>query len=277
MDLDLKKINKIGIGTQSMAGDDPICGYGPANDNNSLKTLEYALELGINWIDTAPNYGQGHAEKLISNHQDRFFIFTKCGIVWNEKGQTRRDLSPIWIRKDLENSLKRLKRDYIDGYMIHWVDPLYPITRSWEILIELKNDKVRYIGISNLTIKQLRTCHAIYPIDFVQYRYNLIDRQVEKDVVPFCKENNIPFFAYSPLKSGLLFENFNSNYHPNDWRNKNSNFYGKGLENNLILANELKKQTDLKLEQYAIKWLLDKNVYPIIGTKNKKKLEVIMG
>lgn len=198
--------------------------WGNTNENDAIAAIHAALECGVNTIDTAAIYGMGLSEQIVARaiqgKRDQFVIATKCGMRWDTEEGTdpwpQQDLTgkPIIIRKntkpksiafECEQSLKRLRIDVIDLYQIHWPDSTTPIEDSWKAMAELKKQgKVRAIGVSNFNLDQLKQAHAVYPVDSIQSPYSLIRRDIEKDIVPFCKHNGISIIAYSPMERGLL-------------------------------------------------------------------------
>jgi methylglyoxal reductase len=198
--------------------------WGGANEKDSIAAIHASLDRGINTLDTAAIYGMGYSEEVIKKatvgRRDRIIIATKCGMRWNSN-----EGADPWPQKDLqgksvmilnnsrpdsifyecEQSLKRLGVEVIDLYQIHWPDPSTPIEQSWEAMVKLKQQgKVRAIGVSNYSLEQLKQAHAVHPVDSIQPPYSLLRRNIEEDVLPFCKENKISVLVYSPLERGLL-------------------------------------------------------------------------
>jgi len=222
-------LTEIGLGTWAIGGPWDW-GWGKQNDKDSIAAIRRALELGINWIDTAAIYGLGHAEevvaKAIEGRRKDVFLATKCGLVWDDRGRVKNNLHPESIRKEAEDSLRRLKTDVIDLYQIHWPDPNASLARAWETMVKLKKEgKVRYIGVSNFDVPQLKTCLKIAPVQSLQPPYHLLRREIEAEILPFCKENGIGVVVYSPMASGLLTGKFDpGRLAPDDWRHKVSDF-----------------------------------------------------
>ncbi len=198
--------------------------WGGTNEKDAIDAIVKSIANGINTIDTAAIYGMGLSEeivgKAIAGNRDNVIIATKCGMRWNSsegsdpwpqkdlKGSSiiiRKNSKPDSIFYEWEQSAKRLRTDFIDLYQIHWPDSTTPIEDSWNAMVKLKREgKVRAIGVSNYSLEQLRTAHAIHPVDSIQPPYSLIRRDIEKDIVPFCIKENISILAYSPLERGLL-------------------------------------------------------------------------
>ncbi len=219
------EITRVGIGTAPI-GSTPgwRIYWGPQDESEAIRTIEAALDLGVNWIDTAPFYGWGGAERIVGKalqgKRDKAYIFTKCGTLQKEQGGEREDLSPASIRRELETSLRNLHTDYIDLYQFHDPDPNTPIEESWTAMQTLiKEGKVRYGGLSNHTIELMERAMTIAPITSNQHQYNLLNREIENDVLPFSQQHTIGVLCWSPLASGFLADGFNlDNLDPNDFR-----------------------------------------------------------
>lgn len=208
-------ITPVGLGTWAIGGKGPTS-WGPQKDKDSIAAIRRALELGINWIDTAPIYGLGHAEKVVAkalkglSTAERPFVFTKCGLVWDRKRQVSHCLKPQTVRDEIEQSLKRLKVDVLDLVQIHW--PALPkgapspdIEAAWETLDTLVHQgKIRHIGVSNFDESQLLRIGAIEPVTSNQPPYSMLMREAEEGPLPYCKDAGIGVLVYSPMHSGLL-------------------------------------------------------------------------
>lgn len=209
----------IGLGTWAIGGGS---WWGETDDSESIKTIQAAIDCGVTLIDTAPAYGWGHSEeivgKAIKGRRDKVVLSTKCGLWWDDNEGTfffemegyrvKRSLKPSIIKKEIEMSLKRLGVEYIDLYHTHWqsVEPdKTPIAETMEALLKLKEQgKIKSIGVSNVNVTELKEYQAVGVLDACQTRYSMLDRVIEKDILPFCRENNISVLAYSPLEQGLL-------------------------------------------------------------------------
>ncbi len=219
------EITRVGIGTAPI-GSTPgwRIYWGPQDESEAIRTIEAALDLGVNWIDTAPFYGWGGAERIVGKalqgKRDKAYIFTKCGTLQKEQGGEREDLSPASIRRELETSLRNLHTDYIDLYQFHDPDPNTPIEESWTAMQTLiKEGKVRYGGLSNHTIELMERAMTIAPNTSNQHQYNLLNREIENDVLPFSQQHTIGVLCWSPLASGFLADGFDlDNLDPNDFR-----------------------------------------------------------
>lgn len=203
------RITPIGVGAWAMGGGDWAFSWGSQEDEQSIAAIHTALDAGVNWIDTAPVYGLGHSEEVvgraIAGRSKRPYIFTKCSLVWNEKRAISRSLKADSIRREVEASLRRLKVDVIDLYQLHWPDPDAEIEEGWRTAAELqKEGKVRWIGVSNFNVEQMKRAQKIARITSLQPNYNIVTREIEQDVLPYCREQGIGVIVYSPMKSGLL-------------------------------------------------------------------------
>ena len=205
-DMDL---TRIGLGAWAIGGGGWKFAWGPQDDNASIAAIRTALDAGVNWIDTAAVYGLGHSEEVVARALDGIphkpYVFTKCERVWNEQREISSSLKRDSIRGELEGSLRRLKRDVIDLYQIHWPEPDADIEEGWETMAKLREEgKVRWIGVSNFNAAQMERAQRIAPITSLQPPYNLLTRGVEESILPFAQKNGIGVVVYSPMKSGLL-------------------------------------------------------------------------
>ena len=219
------EITRVGIGTAPIGSTpDWRIYWGPQDESEAIRTIETALDLGINWADTAPFYGWGKAERIVGKalrgKRDRVYIFTKCGTLRNEQGIEREDLSPANIRREVETSLRNLQTDYIDLYQFHDPDPNTPIEESWAAMQTLiQEGKVRYGGLSNHTIELMQRAMTVAPITSNQHQYNLLNRDIERDVLPFSLQHDIGVLCWSPLASGFLADGFDlESLDPHDFR-----------------------------------------------------------
>lgn len=264
------QLSEIGLGAWAIGG--PWSwGWGEQDDQQSILTIHRALDNGINWIDTAAVYGLGHSEEIVARasagRRQSVFIATKCGLPWDERRRITNNLHPASIRKECENSLKRLKTDYIDLYQCHWPHKNVPVEDSWGAMTRLKEEgKVRFIGVSNFGVDLLERCQAIEPLQSLQPPYSLVNRDIEKDILPWCQENQVGVIPYSPLQSGLLTGKFSSDFletlAEDDWRKKGVNEFFKEPKFSKILAvvDQLRPIADSyqkTIAQLAIAWVLN--------------------
>jgi len=218
-------ITRVGIGSAPI-GSVPSWRiyWGPQDESEAIRAIEAALDLGVNWIDTAPFYGWGRGEQIVGKalrgKRDRVYIFTKCGTLQDGQGGEREDLTPASIRREVEASLRNLQTDYIDLYQFHDPDPNTPIEESWAAMQTLiQEGKVRYGGLSNHTIELMQQAMAIAPVISNQHQYSLLNRAIERDVLPFSQQQNIGVLCWSPLASGFLTDGFNlESLDPQDFR-----------------------------------------------------------
>ena len=262
------EFTRIGLGTWAMGGPDWQFGWGPQDDKNSIKTIYKALDNGINWIDTAAVYGLGHSEtvvgKALKGMSRKPFIASKCSRVWNEKKELGSNLKRDNIRAECESSLKRLQTETIDLYQLHWPRPDEDIEEGWSAVAELiKEGKVRYGGVCNFNVQQLKRIQPIHPVASLQPPYSMLVRGIEEELLPYCGENNIGVVAYSPMYKGLLTGKFTreraENLPESDHRSRDPHFKEPELTLNLELVEGLKKIAGTNgktVLQLAIAWVL---------------------
>ena len=277
------KLSRIGFGAWAIGGPWQF-GWGPSDDAQSRQAIETALAAGINWIDTAPAYGLGHSEKIISevvhDQRENLFIATKAGLIWDDQGTVERNLHPLHLRRELEDSLRRLNTDYIDLYQFHWPDKAHPVEKSWELMAQFKAEgKVRFLGVSNFTVELMERCQKIHPIDSLQPPYNLVQREIEAEILPYCLAHQIGVIGYSPMQSGLLTGRFDRNrLAPDDWR------YGHPMYNYPLLSMFLEFIEELRpiaakynktVGQLAIRWVLSHSAITvaIVGARNSEQVK----
>ena len=267
-------------------------GWSTQSNTDSIAAIHRALELGINWIDTAAIYGLGHSETIVAKALstwtgERPYLFTKCGMVWDDNGKVDYSLCAASIRREVEASLYRLEVETIDLYQIHWpADDAAETEEGWTELAKLKEEgKVRWIGTSNFSADELRAAQKIAPVTSLQPPYSLIKRDIEKDVLPLCAAKNIGVIAYSPMASGLLTGAMNrervEKFPADDWRRNNPEFKEPKLSIHLQLVERLRKVGErhgLTPGQIAIAWTLREHVVTgaIVGARNAKQVDEIM-
>jgi aryl-alcohol dehydrogenase-like predicted oxidoreductase len=225
-------------------------GWGEQNDQDSVGAIKAALDAGINWIDTAAVYGLGHSEEVVAKAlqgiSKRPYIFTKCERRWDEKGKIFPSLKKDSVRKECEDSLRRLKVDVIDLYQVHWPQPDEEIEEGWAEMACLQQEgKVRWIGVSNFNIEQMKRAQKIAPITSLQPPYSLLTRDVETEILPFCQQHGIGVIVYSPMRAGLLTGKMTKeraqNLPEDDWRRRNPDFQEPRLSRNLQLVEILRR------------------------------------
>jgi aryl-alcohol dehydrogenase-like predicted oxidoreductase len=284
-------ITPVGFGAWAIGGGDWQFGWGSQEDQDSINAIHRALDLGMNWIDTAAVYGLGHSEEVVARalkgRSQRPYVFTKCSLIWNEQREIGRSLKADSLRREVEASLRRLQLDVIDLYQIHWPLPDEDIEEGWSTLAKLKEEgKVRYIGVSNFNVKQLRRAQAIAPITSLQPPYSLIKRDVDRKILPFCLENNIGVIVYAPMQSGLLTGSMSAervaNMPSDDWRKRNEEFQEPRLSRNLKLVDLLRQigqPHERSPGEVAIAWTLRLPAVTaaIVGGRNAQQVEGIIG
>lgn len=273
-----EKLSSIGLGCMSMSH-----AYGVPDDEESIATLHLALELGINFWDTADVYGNGKNEELISKvlgpNRQKVFIATKFGFTQNADGIMTFNGSTSYMRTAVEKSLKRLGVDTIDLYYAHRIDPNIPVEEMVGSMADLVEEgKIRYIGLSEISVTSIRKAHAVHPIAAVQSEYSLLTRDVEKNVLPVCKELGITFVPFSPLSRGLMTNTLNLTALPDtDFRKKLPRYQQEHQQNNESLTSafaQLAKGLGCSPAQLALAWILAQgdHIIPIPGTKKRKNL-----
>ena len=284
-------ITPVGFGSWAVGGGGWQFAWGEQDDSQSIAAIHRALDLGMNWIDTAAVYGLGHSEEIVSKAvaglSNQPYIFTKCSLVWDSNGAITHSLKRDSIRKEVEGSLKRLRVETIDLYQIHWPDPEAEIEEGWTTLAELKREgKVRYIGVSNFDVAQMKRAQAIAPIDSLQPPYSLIHPDVEDEILPFCEANNIGVIVYSPMMSGLLSGRMTreriANFSDDDWRSRSADFQEPRLSRNLQLAELLRNigsRHGRSAGEVAIAWTLRLPAVTgaIVGGRGPEQVEGIIG
>jgi len=287
------KITPVGYGAWAIGGSGWQFAWGPQDDNDSIAAIHRSLELGVNWIDTAAVYGLGHSEEVVGRalkswSGSRPYVFTKCTRRQDESGQVRTVLKSASIREELEGSLGRLQVDTIDLYQIHW--PPNPdssdLEEGWYTLSNLQREgKVRWIGVSNFNVDQLRRASAVAPVTSLQPRYSLIHREVETEMLPYCERHGIGVIVYSPMGSGLLTGAMTreriAGLPNDDWRKRHADFMEPSLSRNLSLVELLKqiaRNYGRSPGEVAIAWTLQNPAVTgaIVGARNARQADGVM-
>ena len=286
-------ITPVGYGAWAIGGSGWQFAWGSQNDKDSVAAIHRSLELGVNWIDTAAVYGLGHSEEVVARalkswSGPRPYIFTKCGLRWDKSGQVQKVLNAASIRGEVEDSLRRLGVEVIDLYQIHWPPDTdsAELEEGWSTLADLKREgKVRYIGVSNFDVHQLKRAQAIAPVTSLQPPYSLIHRDVETDILPYCRKENIGVIVYSPMASGLLTGAMTreriAKLPKDDWRRGHADFTEPNLARNLALVDTLKeigRQHGRSAGEVAVAWTLQNPAVTgaIVGARNAKQAEGVM-
>jgi aryl-alcohol dehydrogenase-like predicted oxidoreductase len=286
------QITTIGFGAWAIGGTGYEFAWGPQDDQASIEAIHRALDLGINWIDTAAGYGVGHSEEIIAKALagwmgSRPYIFTKCGLRWDDQGKIHKNLSAESIQNECEDSLRRLDVEAIDLYQIHWpTETLEDIDEAWGVLAKLqKEGKVRWIGVSNFDVNQMKRAQAIAPVTSLQPPYSLLRREIEPEILPFCQQDGIGVIVYSPMYSGLLTGAMTreraANLPENDWRKRDAEFNEPNLSQNLLLVERLAAigaRYGRSAGEVAIAWTLHSSgvTGAIVGARSAKQVDGVM-
>jgi aryl-alcohol dehydrogenase-like predicted oxidoreductase len=294
------QITPIGFGAWAIGGEWRF-GWGPQDDAESIASIRRAVEVGINWIDTAAVYGLGHSEEVVAQALDGFsandrpLVFTKCSLVWNEARVVKHNLNPASVRKEVEASLRRLRVDRIDLYQIHW--PEWPaadtdenpgsIEEAWSTLAALQKDgALRHIGVSNFNVAQLERAEAIAPVASLQPPYSLLRRDIEESVLPWCEAHRVGTIVYSPMQSGLLSGSMTREriaaLPEGDWRRNNPRFKEPDLSRNLAIVEKLREigaRHQKSPGEVAIAWTLRLPAVTgaIVGARSAAQVDGFIG
>ncbi len=280
-------ITPIGIGTWAIGGPDGNWNWGPQDDQDSIAAIHKAMDLGINWIDTAPAYGKGHSEEIVGKAlkglSPKPYVFTKNSLVWGDDRVIYNSLKADSIRRECENSLRRLGVEALDLWQIHWPNPDGDIEEGWAEMAKLqKAGKVRWIAVSNFSPSQIKRAQAIAPVTSLQPPYSAIRRDVEEEVLPFCAKNNIGVIVYSPMQAGLLSGRMTrekiQNLAPGDWRRNSDHFQEPKLTKNLNLQTAFSKiaaRHGYQAGVAALAWVLRRNEVTgaIVGVRSPQQVE----
>ncbi len=293
------EISRVGLGAWAIGGADWTFGWGQQDDTDSVAAIHRAVELGINWIDTAAVYGLGHSEVVVAralrdlSGSERPLVFTKCSRVWTPRGKIRHSLKADSVRREIEDSLRRLDVSSIDLYQIH--SPCYPadgpapeIEEGWETLLRLRDEgKVRHIGVSNFNVEQLERLRPIAQVGSLQSVYSLLRRDIEKELLPYCLEQEIGVIVYSPMASGLLTGKMSreriASLPSDDWRKtKSLEFQEPRLSENLALADRLTAlaaRNGTTVAELAVAWTLRHPAVSgaIVGARRANQIDDFVG
>jgi aryl-alcohol dehydrogenase-like predicted oxidoreductase len=268
------EITTVGFGAWAAGGGGWSFGWGPQDDAESIAAMRHALELGVNWIDTAAVYGLGHSEEVVGRclrelpAPERPLIFTKCGLTWDSSNPmevARRILKPETIRRECEASLRRLGVERIDLYQFHWPDESgTPVEDSWGAMVKLiEEGKIRAAGVSNFTVELLERCEAVRHVDSLQPPFSMIKRAAAERLLSWCQGHSTGVICYSPMQSGILTDSFSTErvakMASDDWRRRNPEFQEPNLRRNLALRDALKPiaaRHGVSVSAVAIAWTL---------------------
>lgn len=287
------QITLVGYGAWAIGGSGWQFAWGSQDDSDSIGAIHRSLELGVNWIDTAAVYGLGHSEEVVASALKtwsgaRPYVFTKCGLRWDDNGNVRKVLNADSVRREIEDSLRRLSVDVIDLYQIHWPpDPdSAELEEGWSTLASLQREgKVRWIGVSNFSVQQLRRAQAIASVTSLQPRYSAVHREIEDEVLPYCLREGIGVIVYSPMASGLLTGAMTreraAKLPKDDWRKNHPDFTEPNLSRNLALVKrlqEIARRRNRSAGEVAIAWTLHSPAVTgaIVGARNARQAEGVM-
>jgi len=284
------KLTPIGVGAWAMGGAGWAFAWGPQDDDDSISAIRAALDRGVNWIDTAAVYGLGHSEEVVGRAVKGLanppYVFTKCARIWNERREIGKSLKADSIRREVEASLRRLQIERIDLYQIHWPEPDEQIEEGWTAMAQLKAEgKVRYIGVSNFNVEQMRRAQAIAPITSLQPPYSMVSPEIEQSILPYCGAHDIGVLAYSPMKSGLLSGAMTrervAGLPADDFRRRTPNFQEPLLSRNLALVELLREigaRHGRSPGEVAIAWVLCRPevTAAIVGMRSAKQVDGVI-
>lgn len=284
-------LTSVGVGAWAIGGGGWAFGWGPQDDNESIAGIRAAIDAGMNWIDTAAVYGLGHSEDMVGRALEgmtkRPYIFTKCERTWNADRQIVKCLKADSVKKECEDSLRRMKLDVIDLYQIHWPEPEEDIEEGWTAMAELQQQgKVRYIGVSNFNVAQMKRAQSIAPITSLQPPYSMLVRGIEEEILPYAAANNIGVISYSPMRNGLLMGSMKRErvaaFPSDDFRRNLPDFQEPKLTRNLALAEELRAIGSAHGRtpgEVAIAWVLRRQevTAAIVGVRGPSQVPGVVG
>jgi aryl-alcohol dehydrogenase-like predicted oxidoreductase len=280
-----KPISRIGLGTWAIGG----AMWGGSNDGESIKTIQHAVDVGINLIDTAPVYGFGHSEEIVGQalaeggRRDKAVLATKVALEWVD-GKVFRNSSPARIRKEIEDSLRRLRTDRIDIYQVHWPDSTVPFEETAETMLELHREgKVLALGVSNFSPQQMETWRRVAPLHSTQPPYNIFEREIEKDVLPYALNQKLIVLSYGAICRGLLSGKMSRarKFEGDDLRLQDPKFleprYSQYLAAVDLLAKHAEANYGKSVLAFAVRWILDRGetMTALWGARNAAQLDQV--
>jgi aryl-alcohol dehydrogenase-like predicted oxidoreductase len=291
------EITTVGFGSWAVGGEGWSHGWGRQDDDASLDAIQHAVDLGVNWIDTAAIYGLGHAEEVVGRAvralpaADRPLVFTKCGLVWDDADrlkEARQVVTAKTVRDGIEASLRRLRMDYVDLFQIHWPDEEgNPIEDAWAEMVKLRDEgKALAVGVSNFDMDLLERCEAIGHVDSLQPPFSLIERRAGRELIPWAHQHATGVIVYSPMESGILTDSFGPErvaaMDAGDWRRRESNFNEPDLGRNLSLRDALRpiaRRHDASVSAIAIAWVLAWHgvTGAIVGARSPRQVDGWIG
>jgi aryl-alcohol dehydrogenase-like predicted oxidoreductase len=284
-------ITPLGVGAWAIGGADWEFGWGGQDDSDSIAAIRAALDTGVNWIDTAAVYGLGHSEEVVAKALEgvshKPYVFTKCERRWGSDRKIFPSLKAASIRQECEDSLRRLKLDVIDLYQVHWPQPDEDVEEGWTELARLKEQgKIRWMGVSNFNVAQMKRAISIAPITSLQPPYSMLVRDVEKELLPFAQANGIGVLVYSPMRAGLLTGKMTReralNLPKDDWRSRNADFQEPKLSRNLELVEILRaigERHGRTPGEVALAWALHNPAVTaaIVGLRSAEQVDGTLG
>jgi aryl-alcohol dehydrogenase-like predicted oxidoreductase len=283
------EVSAVGFGSWPMSGQER---YGSIEDQEAVRAIRRALDAGVNCVDTAPVYGFGHAEEVVgealAGRRREVVLVTKCGIVWDPGNTaTRRDLSPASLKREVEQSFRRLRTDVIDVYLLHWPTESTPFEEAFRALDDLvQAGRIHFVGVSNFTVAQMERCRSVRPIDVVQVGYHLFDRRMETEIFPYCARHGIGVMGYGSLGHGLLTGAFTAEtrFPEPDWRAKGVAFgqpllKPENLGRNVAVVERLRGEVaaprGVPVSQVALAWVLRNPVVStaLVGARTPAEVE----
>ena len=278
-------VSRVGLGTWAIGGAE----WGGTDEQQAVDTVRSALDRGITLIDTAPVYGFGRAEEVVgraleeAGRREDVVLATKAGLDWDEDGAVVRRATPDRLREEITDSLRRLRTDYVDLYQVHWPDPLVPMDETATVLRELRDEGlIRAIGVSNFTPSQMDTFRRAAPVDACQPPYNLFERHIEDDVLPYCRQEDIGLLTYSALCRGLLSGHMSRDrtFADDDIRTHDPKFRDPHLGSYLEAVERLDRfartHYDRRVIHLAVRWILDQGVdVALWGARHPDQLDPI--